>query len=345
MQVRSPSHVLGIFLVGAALAVAPEVHADSGNVGKAAAEYEAGRVAFKERRYSDAARHFEGAYAEVPSAQALRNAIRARREAHEDERAATLAALGEKNYSNDPPTMVLVRDVLSSSTNLGRVDIECTPACTIRVDGSTVEIAEDPTEEHHIYTRPGTRNIEARFPGRGNQAQSLEIKPGGVEQWKAEPEGEGGGDGNGKSNGNGNGKGDKGDKGGKNAPEDDRPFPKGVFYGGVAISALMLIVTIGSYIDLKRVESDELKVTKECKDDPTAGDDCFPTGEVSKSARGRTYIVGGVTAGLVIGTAVVGAFFTRWGKDPAPQKSGNSRLEPFVVPMRQGAAFGLSGAF
>ncbi len=315
---------------------------------KARAEYDQGRQAYRDRRYSEAGSHFEAAFAALPSSQALRNSIRARREAQELDRAATLAALAEKMYAADSPTMVLVREVIAeASPRLTRVDVTCSPACVLRVDGAPSSSGDNPQDQHRIFIKPGSRGIEARFSGQGSQATSIDAKAGAREEWKAEPEGDGKG---GKDKDGKEGKGGKDDKGSKNveppSEADTRPFSKGVFYGGVVASTLMAGLSVGSYIDLKRVEGEELKVTEECAADPAADADCFPTGEVSKSARRRTYIVAGVTGAMIITTAVVGLYFTRWtSKDPVSAKSGQTRLDPYVVPLRQGAAFGLSGAF
>ncbi|MFW5739668.1 MAG: hypothetical protein ACOC1F_04820, partial [Myxococcota bacterium] len=56
----------------------------------AAEEFDAGRRAYKLEHYARAATHFENAFRDAPSPQALRMAIRARKEAGHLARAATL---------------------------------------------------------------------------------------------------------------------------------------------------------------------------------------------------------------------------------------------------------------
>ncbi|MFO0674222.1 MAG: hypothetical protein U0235_32170 [Polyangiaceae bacterium] len=309
------------------------------DVQRAAAEYEAGRRAYQEKRYSDAGFHFESAFLAAPRAEALRNAIRTRNMARETERAATLAAVAEKRYPTDAPTMVLVREILSeASTKLGRVEVSCTPACTLRVDGSPPALGELAAEQHRVYVKPGTRSFEARFAGRGAQITSIDVPVGGREEWKIEPIPDP------------NAKVDKGGPEGTKtkelpgpAADSDKPLPKGVFYVGAGLTAIGLATTIAFYIDQKRVEKEELSAYNAC--DPDVPGDC-PDGSVSKGARRKTLIVGLATGAVGIGTAVVGLFFTRWtSKDPAPSVSSNTRVQPLVVPLRDGAAFGLTGRF
>lgn len=309
------------------------------DVQRAAAEYEAGRRAYQEKRFSDAGFHFESAFMAAPRAEALRNAIRTRNLARETERAATLAAVAERRYATDAPTMVLVREILSeASTKLGRVDVSCSPACTLRIDGSPPALGELSSDQHRIYLKPGSHSFEARFAGRGSQITSLDVPVGGREEWKIEPVPDP------------NAKVDKPGPDGKPTkelpgpdPGPEKPLPKGVFYVGAGLTAVGLATTIAFYIDQKRVESEELSAYNAC--DPDVPGDC-PDGSVSKGARRKTLIVGLATGAVGIGTAVVGLFFTRWtSKDPARTVSGNTRLQPMVVPLREGAAFGLSGRF
>src|SRR4051794_39715037 len=75
----------------------------------AAAEYDAGRRAFTDGKFEDAAVHFENAYHDAPNAQTLRNAIRARKQGGQLARAATLAIIAQQSYSDDEPTQQIVK--------------------------------------------------------------------------------------------------------------------------------------------------------------------------------------------------------------------------------------------
>jgi hypothetical protein len=324
-------------LIAVAVAIAPPARAqDESDVQRAAAEYEAGRRAYQEKRYSDAGMHFEDAYGAVPRAEALRNAIRTRTMAKELDRAASLAAIAEKRYATDAPTMVLVRDVLGEATvRLARVDVTCAPACTLKVDGVAPPFADTPAEQFRIYLKPGSRSLEARFAGRGVQATSIDAAAGGREEWKVEPAPE-------------EAKPDKPTTGGPATKElpppaaaPEKPLPKGVFFTGAALTAIGLTTTIVFYVDQKRVEREEVAAYVDGCEDP----DC-PDGSLSKMARRKTFITALVTGGVLVGTGVVGLFFTRWtGNDPAPASRSNSLVAPFVIPLREGAAMGLSGRF
>lgn len=333
LRVQGSRAFLSLGLVAIALATATPARAQAEpDVQRAAAEYEAGRRAYQDRRYADAGMHFEAAYVAAPRAEALRNAIRTRNLAKDLDRAATLAVAAEKAYANDGPTMVLVRDVLGeANVRLGRVDVVCTPACTLKVDGATPPLADAASDRHRIFVKPGPRSLEARFNGKGAQVTSIDAAAGSREEWKVEPLPD-------------EAKTDKPSTTTKElpppAPSSEKGLPKAVFYTGAALTAIGVGTTIAFFLDQKRVERQELAAYDVCSDP-----DC-PDGSVSRGARRKTLIVGVTTGALLVGTGVVGLFFTRWtSSDPAPTGRGNSRLSPFVVPLREGAAIGMSGHF
>src|SRR5688500_1803343 len=67
----------------------------------AADEFDRGRRAYLAKDYEQAAVHFENAYRDAPSAPTLRLAIRARRDAKQLARAATLATIAQAKYPED----------------------------------------------------------------------------------------------------------------------------------------------------------------------------------------------------------------------------------------------------
>src|SRR5450432_2394137 len=81
-------------------AAAPAAPPSAERIRSGAAEYDAGGGAFMENKYEEAAIHFENAFHDAPRAEALRNAIRARKDAKQFARAATLAALAERIYAD-----------------------------------------------------------------------------------------------------------------------------------------------------------------------------------------------------------------------------------------------------
>src|SRR5262245_25611017 len=72
-----------------------------GDKAKAAAEFDQARGHYRAGRFAAAAPHFEAADEAMPSAQALRMAIRSRDEAGEPARATTLAAQALLRYPED----------------------------------------------------------------------------------------------------------------------------------------------------------------------------------------------------------------------------------------------------
>src|SRR6185437_1184988 len=117
-----PRHACGmrrrLGLVFAVLLGAPSVFAAGGaapsaeRIKSAAAEYDAGRRAFTDQKFEEAAIHFENAYHDAPNAQTLRNAIRARREAKQLARAATLAVIAQERYADDDATVKFAKETL-----------------------------------------------------------------------------------------------------------------------------------------------------------------------------------------------------------------------------------------
>src|SRR5262245_40375253 len=85
---------------------------DAARVRRAAEAFDAGVAALKDKRYELAASRFEEADAAVPSPQALRQAIRARHQAGQGARAATLAAQALQRYPGDRPTVELAEDTI-----------------------------------------------------------------------------------------------------------------------------------------------------------------------------------------------------------------------------------------
>ena len=116
---------------------APPARADGGrpdaaHLAKAATEFDAGVVAFRKKDYERAAAHFEEADAAVPSPNALRQAIRARADASEGARAATLAAAALARYPNDAATAKIARDTIEKyEPILHKVNVRCTEPCVL----------------------------------------------------------------------------------------------------------------------------------------------------------------------------------------------------------------------
>src|ERR1700729_1092198 len=103
---------LAACLVSAAAMAAPP---NAEHIKSAMAEYDAGRRAFTDGKYEDAAIHFENAFHDAPNAQTLRNAIRARKQANQLARAGTLAILAQDHYAEDEATLQLAKETLAEA--------------------------------------------------------------------------------------------------------------------------------------------------------------------------------------------------------------------------------------
>jgi hypothetical protein len=130
----------------------------------AAEEFDTARRAYLAGDYHQAAIHFENAYHDAPRPEPLRSAIRARRAAKDDARAATLASLGAARYADDPATLALAKEVLAAlEPSLLGVKVTCDPECAVAVDGREVSIED--ARETKLFLPPGKHALEVSWGG------------------------------------------------------------------------------------------------------------------------------------------------------------------------------------
>ena len=164
----------GLLVSGTALAAgAPSAD----RIKSAAAEYDAGRRAFTDGKYEDAAVHFENAYHDAPNAQTLRNAIRARKQAMELARAATLSLLAEDRYADDAPTLAVAKQTIAEAApKLFRLGVTCDLECGVVADGRVVSIED---AKHFVFfLQPGQHAIVVSWPGDRTKTLDLNAKEG-----------------------------------------------------------------------------------------------------------------------------------------------------------------------
>jgi hypothetical protein len=125
-----------------------------------------------------------------------------------------------------------------------------------------------------------------------------------------------------------------------------------VFWVGVGLTALGAGITVWSGIDTKSNPGPS-KVRETCR---TSGSDsaaCQDIYHQGLDKQHRTNILLGVSAGLGVTTAIVGAFLTDWSNDkrviaPAAQHTAKSRrnflIEPWFA-IGSGASVGALGRF
>ena len=288
----------------------------------AAREHDLGYRAYLEKQYDEAASHFENAFFAAPNPAELRSAIRARRDAGELARAATLAAIGQRRFPADPVTSKVAADTITlARSHVYEVQLSSVAEYSVAIDEKIV--AAERVKESRVFVTPGAHELLVSWSDDRNQRIAIEAKEGGIQTLKLDPP----------------------------AtpppspvparlpvpvpapapvlapaptapPPASKPFGPAVFVTGAALTAVGLGLTVWSGIDtLNNPGADAVKTA--CKG---LFETCsqYQTGRDSQL---RTNVFLGVTGGLAAATAVVGVFFTDW--SPVRATSG-SRIVPLV---------------
>lgn len=163
-----------LVLAPTALAAGPSAE----RIKSAAAEYDAGRRAFTDKKFEEAAIHFENAYHDAPNAQTLRNAIRSRKEAHQLARAATLSLLAEERYADDAPTQQVAKEtVTEAGPKLFKLTIQCDPECGVASDNHAMSLED--VKRFSFYLNPGRHNVVVSWPGDRSRQLDVDANEGG----------------------------------------------------------------------------------------------------------------------------------------------------------------------
>lgn len=307
----------------------------------AAEEYDRGRRAYIAKDFEAAATHFENAFRDAPRAEALRNAIRARREAKQLARAATLSAIANAKYPSDAPTTQLARDVLKEAAPaLQQYDIECKPECAVTADGRVVSQAD--ATSHRIFLDPGAHELAFGFSQDRAVARTVDAKKGGhdalaIDAPPPKPDAVGSPTVTPPAT-----RGAAGDRptatttttttATATAPS-DKPLGPPVFFVGAGITVALAAGTVVSGIDAKNNPGVD-KVREACVG---KGESC-PEYQDGKSAETRTNVLLAATLGAAVVTGVIGVFFTQWSRSPSTVKVG-------AAPLPHGGALSASFRF
>jgi hypothetical protein len=331
-------------LIAASSALADETTPSVQDIRSAAAEYDAGRRAFVEKDYDGAAAHFENAFHDAPSAEALRNAIRARRRAGQLARAATLAEVASARYPKDAPTTVVVRETLAeSASKLHKITLSCSPECGVAADGRAISLTD--ATQTLFFLEPGTHDLLVSWSNDRTKAQKFVARAGGRDELTLEAPPlpppppvavapvPGGVTGVVTPNGA---------QVDQLADRHTKPLGPAAFITLAAITAGGVGFTIWSGINAEN-DPGPNAVKTECVG---KGPNC-PAYQSGLSAQLRTNVAIGVTGGVALATAVVGIFFTRWtSPKPRPNVGGLPfTLEPEGGLAPGGAVLGLKGRF
>lgn len=333
----------GARIVGWALAAVLALGPTAANAGpdpsklKAAADsFEAGTRNFGEKKYEEAAQRFEAADEAVPSAQALGLAIRARREAGQGSRAATLSALALDLYPTDADIVKLANETLAKfKPKLEEVKISCVSPCIIAADAHIVH--GEPATRWTVYVEPGAKvSMGASFFG-GISAKEQFVKAVAGESTSirfeppkdkkptgtggAPPEttaGSGGSTGEGGAAPNPSGGGDETTSSGAGGETPDGPKkPFGIhpapFVVGLVATVGLGATTIWSGVDTLDNPGPDT-VREQCKGQ---GEEC-PAYQDGLAHELRTNVLIGVTAGVGATTLIL-AIVTNWKGKPKDQ--------------------------
>lgn len=328
---------------GLARAVEETSEPTPAQVRTAAEAFDRGREAYKTEDYVEAAEQFESADANAPSAAALELAIRARDKAGQLDRAATLAALALTRHPDDPNIQKIAPPIVERArAELFALDLKCDEACDVTVAGKIApgRRATDRT----VFLISGTYAVRAGWSGDRSLSKSVEAIKGeaGTVEFRApevvvapppvvapvvtqpKPAEE-----------------DQQEKSGK--------LPPTVFWVGAGLTAVLGGVTVWSGVDTKNNPGAD-RVREACNSGSSECDSLYHQG---LDKQHRTNVLLGVTGGVGIATAVLGAFFTDWGGSkksaPAAEEAAKARPKGFSVQpwvsVGSGASVGALGRF
>ena len=338
-------NAVAVALIASLLAAAPASADDDkkppqASRARAAGEFDAGVGAFKKKDFEGAAAHFEAANAAVPSSTALRQAIRARVEAGQGARAATLSVLALARYAGDGPITKLARDTIEKfEPILHKVHVHCASPCTVAQGPQSVP--GEPAPRWIVYLDPGAATLTASFASGGPPLElEIDAKAGGEgdlsfeRKKKAEPpplpspptEA---------SPENGSKSETPPDEA---KPEEPQTEKKGIspafFIVGMAATVGLGAATIWSGVDTQN-NPGAAAVKAGCVN---LGTSC-PLYQEGLSKQTRTNALIGATAGTAAVTVIL-AVFTNWhGAKKAPP------AEPTALVVDHGAVLGAAGVF
>ena len=210
--------------------------------------------------FENSAVHFENADRDAPSPEALQSAMRARKEAGQVARAATLGAWGVSRYPSDKPFGDYARQVLTEADKtLHRVAISCQPDCNVVVDNKVMPFPESANST--VYLEPGPHAVVAGWSNNRHRNSDINAVPGGNSKLvfnaasADKPTGETPSGSPNPATGNAEPQADHGPEGEKKGG-----LPPLVFYIGLGVTAVLGGVTTWSGIDtLNNPGSDNVK--------------------------------------------------------------------------------------
>jgi hypothetical protein len=283
-------------------------------------EHDLGYRAYRDGHFDEAATHFENAYFAAPNPAELRSAIRARHDAKQLARAATLAAIAKRKYADDAETTKLADATLAAARpSVYELRISSSLECSVAVDAKVVP--GERVKDFRFYVDPGAHGLDVSWAE--DRAKHIDVKAtaGGTQTLLLEPPpappkptGPTGDQAQGTSV-------VAGDRG---SAESSKPLSPAFFIVGAALTAVGTGLSIWSYVDtVKNPGVDAVR-----RDCVGLGENC-PEYQQGLSSQRRTDVLIVTTAAVGAMTAVIGLFFTRWGGSVQTPTRG-MRVEPTV---------------
>lgn len=291
----------------------------------AAHEHDLGYRAYTAKQYDEAAIHFENAYFSAPNPAELRSAIRARRDAGELARAASLAAIGQRKYPNDAALAKTAEETITAAKpKVYEIHVTSPEECNVAVDQKVV--AAEKVRDFRFYVDPGKHDLlvgwsddrtkHVAIDASAGAAQNLSLTPPPIPPKSATHT----------------------PGGAEEPPPSSKPFGPVVFFIGAGLTAVGGGLTIWSGIDTMN-HPGTAAVKADCVGQGTS----CPEYQQGLSSQLRTNILIAATGGLAAVTAVVGIFFTQWSHPVQHAESPAAGLH--VEPALGLGAAGLRGTF
>lgn len=293
-----------------AIARADEPQPSAERIKAAAEEFDRGRRAYLAKDFEQAAVHFENAYRDAPRAETLRLAIRARRDAKQLARAATLSAIAQQRYPEDASTGQLAKETLETAApQLHEYAIDCSVECAVAADGRVV--SQSDSTHHRIFLDAGTHDLGISFSQGRAAAKKIEATRGGKDTLSFEapplppverppPP-----------------KSDREKDRPPPPPVHEKPLGPVVFFVGAGLTVAAGALTIWSGIDTQNSPGVDA-VRSEC----AGKDESCPAYQEGQDKELRTNVALGATIGLAVLTGVVGVFFTQWSITKPEMRTG-----------------------
>jgi hypothetical protein len=306
----------------------------------AAREHDLGYRAYIEDQYDEAASHFENAFFAAPNPAELRSAIRARRDAGELARAATLAAIGLRRFPDDGVTAKVASETIAKARpHVYEVQISSSAKYSVAIDEKIV--AAERVTESSLFMTPGPHQLLVSWSDERNTRIPIDAREGGTQSLQLEPPA---------------------------LPPPTplpaptppppppvpavvvppppvapppvlKPFDPTVFITGAALTAVGAGLIVWSGIDALN-NPGTAAVRNACSGGYNAG--CQYELGLGQSAQLRTNVFIAVTSGFAAATAVIGIFLTQWSP---PAATTRARVVRARVPTVGIGGAGVEGSF